>query len=101
VTQSIAQDPPFVYISESLDNEPITIIEDHGMRDIFPSFTDFIDNNLGPYHTVDIPFSAVYRYSSRIENSSDPIRLYSIRLGELKALIASSTATSTSNSNPT
>ncbi|MEA2715443.1 MAG: Dolichyl-phosphate-mannose-protein mannosyltransferase [Candidatus Parcubacteria bacterium] len=91
-TQSIADAAPFVYISDTLDDSAVTIVEDEGMRRIFPVFSGFIAKNLGKYIVKEIPFKGVYRYADLIEKVDSPIRLYSIRLGELKSLISAQMA---------
>lgn len=86
-TQSIAEASPFVYIPDSLNGSTVVIIEDEGMRDVFPDFAAFLDKNLKKHIFKEIPLTAAYRYASKVETPSEAIRLYSIRLGELKDLI--------------
>lgn len=85
--QSIADDPPFVYISNSANEKRVVIVEDEGMRYVFPHFTKFLHTSLNNYTITSIPLSVPFRYADTIGNVFEPIRLYGIRLDELKKII--------------
>ncbi|MBA3285938.1 MAG: glycosyltransferase family 39 protein, partial [Nitrosopumilus sp.] len=86
-THSIADTSPFVYISDSLDKKEVVIVEDEGMRQIFPEFTKFLHENMEKYKVNEIQNSTVYRYGGAVSNVSEPIRLYYVTLTELKRII--------------
>lgn len=86
-TQSIADVPPFIHIPDSLNDKTVIIIEDEGMRQIFPEFTKVLQNKAEKYKVREIPLPTAYRYGATIKNANEPIRLYDVKIGELKHLI--------------
>ncbi len=86
-TQSLAPDFPYLYISENLDKENVVIVQDMGMRDQFPQFSQLIDEKLNGFLFDEYNIASKYRYEGRIESETKPIRLYRVKLSELKVLI--------------
>ncbi len=84
---SIANTSPFVHIASSLDQKTVIIVEDEGMRHIFPEFTKLLHKDLKKYMVKEIHLSAIFRDAEIIKEATEPIRLYHITLGELKSLI--------------
>lgn len=82
-TQSIADIPPFIYF-ELPDDKEITIINDMGMRDIFPKFSQFIDKSLEDYKIGEYSVKENYHFAERSEPESHPVILYKIPFNELK-----------------
>lgn len=86
-TYSIADKAPFIYISDTLNARTAIIIEDEGMREIFPVFTDFLQKSMGKYKMAEIPLDTPFRYADRVEEVEEPIYLYKIELSDLREII--------------
>lgn len=86
-THSISDSSPFIYIPNSLDEKEAIIIEDEGMRRIFPKFSAFLQKNGGQYAIKNIELQTEFRYGQTIDKIVKPIRLYSIKINNLKQLI--------------
>jgi hypothetical protein len=86
-TQSVADQAPYIFSNIPPDTK-ITIVEDEGMRAIFPHFTHFIDKSLGQYevshHWVNTPF----RYTTTITPEKYPVNIYEIKAADLNKIIA-------------
>jgi hypothetical protein len=85
--QSIIDKKPFVIIPETLNESNVVIVEDEGMRYLFPHFSRFLETRLSESLTNQIPYTAIFRYSDRIATSSPYISVYQLKLGELKKAI--------------
>ncbi len=93
--QSIADSFPFVFISPEYDTKYVYIVEDEGMRKIFPNFTEFLETALRSKvqagvegrEITTLPVDAIYRYRTEIQPVSLPIVIYKLKLGDLKAEI--------------
>ncbi len=89
-THSISDTAPFVYIPENENIKNILIIEDMGLRTIFPNFSSLVHLNLVKFKVLELPISvpsAIFRHGNNINNSDGPIVLYRLPLSELKNLI--------------
>lgn len=86
-TQSITDSHPFIYISGVPSNTLIYIVEDEGMRKVFPVFTKFLDSEMQDKITYTFPIDAMYRYGGDIESVYDPVIVYIISLNDLKLYI--------------
>lgn len=86
-THSIADTPPYVYISDTLDDRTIIIIQDMAMHDIFPNFTTFLEENLQKYKKTTFTVNENYHSANRSEREKFPTVIYEMKLGELKSLI--------------
>lgn len=87
VTHSINDNPPYLYINESLDGKDAYVISDMGMVDIFPNFAKFIDANINQYKVDEFWVNEDYHYSIRTEKEKRPVKVYRIKLSELKSII--------------
>lgn len=83
-TYSLTDNPPYIYIDSSLDNKQIYIIEDMGMRDIFPNFSRFLESNLKPFVKKEFWVNETYRYSGYSQKENNPVIVYEIKLSDLK-----------------
>jgi len=86
-TYSITDTYPYIYIPDSLNKKHIVIIEDMGMRDIFPSLASFLEENLQAYRMDELKINENYHYANRSEKATQPLNIYDITLGELKEKI--------------
>lgn len=86
-TQSIADTYPFVFFDDTNKEKKIVLVQDMGMHDIFPKFSQFITSNLSEYKKQSFFVHAPYHYADRSEEEKYPIILYEMTLGELKEKI--------------
>lgn len=86
-TVSITDSSPFIYIDKSLDNRQVIIIEDMGMRDIFPTFSKFIDTQLSQYRLTSFKVGRNYRFAERVVSEKYPVTIYQMPLFLLKQKI--------------
>jgi hypothetical protein len=83
-TQSIADRKPFLDPERIRDTDQLVIIEDAGMRDIFPEFSRFLDSSLASYRTDSYRVNRYYHYTDRTVPETEPVVLYRISAFELK-----------------
>jgi hypothetical protein len=86
-TQSIADTYPYVYIDESLNSQQVLIIQDMGMHDIFPHFSDFLTKNMSNFAIHSFKTNIFYHYGFRSEKEEYPVILYQTKLEILKKKI--------------
>lgn len=86
-TQSIVNEPPFIYIPQSLDNREVVIVEDMGMRDVFPDFSKLLDTKLTQYRFSKFFVNERYHYTNRSIAENTPVVLYKLKLKELRKII--------------
>ncbi|KKQ79497.1 MAG: hypothetical protein UT01_C0038G0015 [Candidatus Daviesbacteria bacterium GW2011_GWA1_38_7] len=75
-THSVADQSPFVFISNSLDLKQIIIVQDMGMRYLFPTFSEFLDLNLENKKVGEYFVNVPYHYSEISVQETHPIILY-------------------------
>jgi hypothetical protein len=90
VTHSLNDNPPYIYIDESLDSKEVYIVQDMGMTDIFPNFSKFLDKNLKEYKVDEYWVGEIYHYRTRSEKETGPVSIYKLPLKDLKSIIKSS-----------
>ncbi|MBW3538342.1 glycosyltransferase family 39 protein [Candidatus Parcubacteria bacterium] len=83
-THSLADAYPFIYIDGVPDSQPVLVVQDMGMRDQFPRFSEVLDRHLQEFQTGQLHTGSHYRYQARIEPEEQPVRLYQLPLGELR-----------------
>ena len=86
-THSIADKPPYLFIPDELNNKKIRIIQDIGMRDLFPNFNQIIeqklqDKKIDQYHT-----GANYKFAIKTLPETVPVIIYETTLQDLKERI--------------
>jgi hypothetical protein len=86
-TQSVADHSPYIFANLA-PNTKITIVEDEGMRAIFPNFTHFIDKNLAPYETSHHWVNTPFRYTTSVSPEKYPVNIYKIKAADLNRIIA-------------
>ncbi len=86
-THSIADEYPYIFIDNSLNNRTALIVQDMGMRDIFPRFSDVLDNYMQNFKQIEFRVREIYHYGLRSENETHPVSLYEVRLSELRSII--------------
>lgn len=88
-TQSILENDqfPFLSIDPALDSRGVYIIADMGMSDVFPNFDNFLNSNLEDRKISEYWVNENYRFSSRLVEENRPVRIYEIKLSELKEKI--------------
>jgi hypothetical protein len=87
VTHSINDNPPYLYIDQSLDSKDAYIIQDMGMADIFPNFSKFLDENLKDYKVDEYRVGEIYHYRTRSEKETKPVNVFKIPLKTLREII--------------
>ena len=88
--QSIADDPPFIYIDNVKDTQKIMIVEDMGMHEYFPHFTKFLQSNLKGFEKSHFFVHENFHISDKIVKEKYPVIMYELTLGELKTKIKNS-----------
>jgi hypothetical protein len=88
-THSITDTPPHVYIPDSLNTKEIIISEDMGMRDIFPTFTKFLDKNMQDRKVDSFYVHLPYHYADYSRKGDKEVILYKTTVKELKERIKS------------
>jgi hypothetical protein len=86
-TQSVADQAPYVFANIPPSTN-VTIVEDEGMRKIFPHFTYFIDKNLGSYETSHHWVYAPLKYTTSVTQEKYPVNIYQIKAVDLNQIIA-------------
>ena len=65
------------------------MIQDMGMRDIFPSFSQLIDKKLADFLIDEYIVGENYRFGSYVKPEDKPTRVFKLTLKELKDIIFS------------
>jgi len=86
-THSINDNAPFIYIPDTGASQTVIIVEDEGMRQIFPAFTEFLHKHMRQYKLKEIPLMIPFRYADSVKKVDEPIRLYRLELDQLKQII--------------
>lgn len=83
-THSIADIYPYIYIDNRLDNRKVWVIEDMGMRDLFPNFTNSLKKNFS--HTIKKTYwvNEIYRFGVRFKQEDQPVIIYEVYLKDIK-----------------
>ncbi|MBI3486018.1 glycosyltransferase family 39 protein [Candidatus Daviesbacteria bacterium] len=91
-THSLTNEYPFIYIDDSLNSKPIYIIEDMGMHDLFPNFSNFLDKNMSNFIKEKYWVREIYHYSIRSKVEDKPVIIYEVSVNQLKGILKNSTA---------
>jgi hypothetical protein len=86
-TQSIADTYPYIFINTVQSNQKILIIEDMGMHDDFPNFTNFLNKNLSKNKITSFWVHKKFHYVATVQEEKYPVVIYKITLKELEAKI--------------
>jgi hypothetical protein len=86
-TYSIADRPPFFFINEKLDDRFIVIVQDMGMRDQFPNFSKYLDDNLQKYKIDQYWIGQDFKFRTRSEEEKYPVVVYKLKVKELREKI--------------
>ncbi len=81
-TQSITPKHPYYIETNDLQSELI-IVNDMGMRDIFPEFSSFVTNKLKDYKIAEYKTDTRYHYIIHSEEIEIPVEVYRISLDKL------------------
>jgi hypothetical protein len=85
-TQSISDTYPFIYL-DTKKNPQVLLVVDMPMREIFPTFSVFVSNNLSEYKLSSFFVNEKYHHESISEKETDPVIVYKITLQELQRKI--------------
>lgn len=84
-TQSIADVPPFIYLSSEIGaDRRVVVVEDEGMRHIFPQFTARLRALDNSCIVSELSVGGTYRYAQLVAPVQEPVRLYRCNLGDLQ-----------------
>jgi MFS family permease len=86
-TQSVADKSPFIF-ADIPANSKLTIVDDEGMRAIFPSFDNFINKNFTRYKTTEYWVGEPLRYTTSIRSEQKPVKVYQLKYSELQKILA-------------
>jgi hypothetical protein len=86
-TQSLYDHPPFLNFQDFRETEQVIIIQDAGMRDIFPTFSTFLETKLKNYRSDSFTVDRYYHYADKTTLDEKPVILYHISTSELKKII--------------
>jgi hypothetical protein len=89
-TQSVADHKPFLDPTRLKDTDRLLIVQDAGMRDIFPRFSRILDTKLTNYKKESFPVARYYHYADRTVLVKEPVNLYYISVPELKHILTAS-----------
>jgi hypothetical protein len=87
-TQSIVDTPPYLYLRNTLPTKKIVVIDDEGMRYLFPKFHTFLTDHLARYKMHELSLAAPFRYAGSISDPTEGISVYQLSLQELTGAIA-------------
>jgi hypothetical protein len=87
-TQSVADKPPFLFANIPPQTK-ITIVDDEGMRAIFPNFDNFINKNLTGYKTTEYWVNQPLRYTTSIKSEQKPVKVYQLKYSDLQKMTPS------------
>jgi hypothetical protein len=87
-TQSVADKPPFLFANIPPQTK-ITIVDDEGMRAIFPNFDNFINKNLTGYKTTEYWVNQPLRYTTSIKSEQKPVKVYQLKYSDLQKTLSS------------
>lgn len=86
-THSLNDNHPFIYIDESLNEKEVLVIQDTAMRDLFPNFSLFLDNNLQNKLIDQFWVGENFHFATKSVPENYPVRIYQIQLNELRQKI--------------
>ncbi len=86
-TYSLVDHQPYIYIDESLDDRPLVIIEDMGMRDQFPEFSKVLEERMKMLQINSFFVGEIYHYGDRAVKEDQPVMVYKTTVGELKKVL--------------
>lgn len=86
-THSIIDRYPFIYPDRVSDEDEVAIVQDQGMRDIFPLFSSQLDTHLSKYKIIEYRVNEIYHYRTKSEHECCPVKVYKLSLAELKSVI--------------
>ena len=80
-TNSVSNNFPYIFLTSS-DDQPVTIVLDMGMQDLFPNFASVVEKNftVAFTYTTDAP----YYYAGTRHDSTKPVQVYETTAGELR-----------------
>lgn len=78
---------PFLDIDPSLDSKEVLIVSDMGMNYLFPNFNNFVTANLDKEKVDEYWVNETYRYAIESIKENHPVRIYKIKLSDLKLKI--------------
>lgn len=88
-TQSITDTPPYIYLDNLSEQTDVIIVEDMGMRDIFPNFSKILENNFSNVKIDQFWIGEKYHYKTYSKTENQPVILYKMNLEELKRVLRS------------
>jgi 4-amino-4-deoxy-L-arabinose transferase-like glycosyltransferase len=90
-THSVTNTKPFVYLDNFPSNTTLFIVNDMGMKDYFPNFSQLLDNNLKSKKITEYFTHTEYRRGDMIKQEIEPVKVYKLTIKELQDSIASGT----------
>lgn len=88
-TQSVANSPPYIYIDNVPDERQVLIVDDMGMRDLFPRFSAFLRDSMQEAKRDEFFVGERYQYAFHAASEDTPVILYQTTLGRLNNKISS------------
>jgi hypothetical protein len=86
-THSLAADPPFIYIDKQLDGRTVTVIDDMGMRQLFPQFSNLLEREFEAHKVAEFRTGVPYRYAADVMEETETVKVYKLKLSELRAAL--------------
>lgn len=86
---SISDKKPFIYPDRIKDEDQLIIIQDAGMRDIFPNFSRFLDRSFQSQKITEFYVKRSYHYTDKTTLERLPVVVYSTTLKDLQDRISS------------
>lgn len=86
-TYSLSDKYPFIYLSNELNSDPLFIVSDMGMHDLFPNFSSFLSVKMGNYKLKQLNTGSIYRYADRKLPEKYPVEIYLMKVGDLKKIL--------------
>jgi hypothetical protein len=86
-THSINDNFPYVYVPDALDEREVVVVEDMGMRQVFPNFSRMAQEGLGEYKLTEYRTNTKYRYTTTVIEEQGPVIAYRLKLATLKEII--------------
>jgi 4-amino-4-deoxy-L-arabinose transferase-like glycosyltransferase len=84
-TQSISDDPPYLYLPASDMSKKIIIVEDQGMYKIFPHFSAVLNQKLSRQVVREYWVGTDFRYTTQIVPEAKRVRVYSVSFADLQS----------------
>lgn len=86
-TQGVDDKPPFIHLDQKYDNYTLFIVNDMGMREVYPKFAGLLDSKLKAYKNKEFKVNEVFHYLADVKAEKYPVQVYKIKVGELRKFV--------------